>query len=230
MNRNLLLLAGILMMTFTSKAQISEETGTPVFADNFSKGFDSAVWVAEVASEPNSSVYVRNGKLVLDTKGGVTVWLRMPLNNNYTIEYDRTVMLDTGTNDRISDLNQFWAASDPRNANLFTRHGVLESYDSLQLYYVGMGGNTNKTTRFRKYQGNGERTLLQEFTDKTHLLLPNKTYHVKTIVKNGTTSFWIDGELFFYYTDPNPLPPGYFGLRSTKSRQEIDNLVISVLP
>lgn len=222
--------SSLLSLLLCTLASAQTATGPVLFKDDFEKGLDTTKWLAEIVPQPNSSVYVRTGKLFLDTKGGVTVWLNLPLSGNYVIEYDRTVLLDSGVNDRVSDLNQFWVASDIRNTNLFTRNGVLESYDSLQLYYVGMGGNTNKTTRFRKYQGTGERTLLQEYADATHLLQANKTYHVKTIVENGTTSFWIDGERYFSYTDPTPLRKGYFGLRSTKSRQAVDNLVIYALP
>jgi rhamnogalacturonan endolyase len=112
-------------------------------------------------------------------------------------------------------------ARDPHHTNLFTRSGILESYDSLQLYYVGMGGNSNRTTRFRKYEGNGQRTLLQEYTDTAHLLQPNKVYHITIIVKDNTTSFWVDGECYFISNDPALFKEGYFGFRSTKSHQEI---------
>ncbi|MFT3827259.1 MAG: DUF6250 domain-containing protein [Chitinophagaceae bacterium] len=201
-------------------------TGRLLFKDDFRKGIDSNVWKAEVAPQPFSSVYVQQNKLVLDTKGGVTVWLNKLLEGNILIEYDRVVLQDTGRNDRISDLNQFWMATDPRNVNLFTRTGVLEEYDSLQLYYIGMGGNTNSTTRFRKYEGNGERTLLQEYKDSSHLLQPNTNYHIKILVKNGTTCFWVNDVQFFTYADPRPLQKGYFGFRSTKSRQAISEIRI----
>ena len=112
-------------------------------------------------------------------------------------------------------------AGDPHNKNLFTRNGVLESYDSLQLYYVGMGGNSNRTNRFRKYEGNGERRLVGEYTDTAHLLQANKTYHIAIVVKDGATSFWVDGQCYFNYKDPAPLQKGYFGFRSTKSHQEV---------
>jgi rhamnogalacturonan endolyase len=117
-------------------------------------------------------------------------------------------------------------AGDPRNKNLFTRAGVLESYDSLQLYYVGMGGNTNKTTRFRKYEGNGERRLLQEYTDAGHLLQANKVYHIVIIVNRDVTSYWVDGQCYFSLKDPALLTPGYFGFRSTKSHQEITHFKV----
>lgn len=179
-----------------------------------------------MAPQPGSKVHIKDGQLLLDTKGGVTVWLNKKLSGNIRIEYTRKVIIDTGRNDRLSDLNTFWMASDPKNNNLFTRNGVLESYDSLQMYYVGMGGNTNRTTRFRKYQGNGERTLLQEYKDTAHLLRPDKTYKIVIEVKDGVVSYAVNGEKYFEYNDPAVLKEGYFGFRSTKSRQAIDAIWI----
>src|SRR5687768_14374155 len=135
-----------------------------IFSEDFTS-LNKSLWISEIAPQPASSVYLQNGHLVLDTKGGVTVWLNKKLSGNIRIEYTRRVLVDTGRNDRLSDFNTFWMASDPRNPNLFTRNGLLEAYDSLQLYYVGQGGNTNSTTRFRKYEGMGQRTLLQEYKD-----------------------------------------------------------------
>src|SRR5205814_161035 len=179
----------------------NDKKGTLIYSNDFTTNLDTSQWMVELDPAPNSSVYTRNGKLVLDTRKGVTVWLNRLLKGNIRIEYDRTVVLEGGPNDRLSDLNQFWMAEDPRQANLFTRTGVLESYDSLQLYYVGMGGNSNRTNRFIKYDGNGQRTLLQEYTDTAHLLQANKVYHISIIVNNCTTGFWVDGQCFFTFTD-----------------------------
>lgn len=193
-----------------------------IFSDGFESVLDTSIWKTEIAPLPNSAVYVKDGQLFLDTKGGVTVWLKKKLKGNIRIEYSRKAVVDTGANDRLSDLNSFWMATDPGNKNLFTRNGVFEGYDSLRMYYVGMGGNTNKTTRFRKYQGNGEKTLLQEYKDKAHLLEANKEYHITMEVINGTVRYIVNGETFFEYNDPSVLKEGYFGFRSTKSRQSID--------
>lgn len=221
----LLLVMGIMQYEAMAQQQQMDTAallnGTLIYSDNFTNPLDTSRWIVEMAPAPNSSVYTQHGKLVLDTKGGVTVWLNMSLSKNIRIEYDRKVVIAGGVNDRLSDLNNFWMARDPRNKNLFTRNGVLESYDSLQLYYVGMGGNSNRTNRFRKYEGNGERKLLQEYTDPAHLLQANKVYHITIVVKNGVTSFWVDGACYFSYKDPAPLLEGYFGFRSTKSHQEI---------
>lgn len=222
-----IVIAGLfLSMAGYAQQPANIKKGRLLFSDDFSKGLDTNLWKAEIAPLPDSKVFVENGKLILDTKGGVTVWLNKPLKGNFVIEYKRKVIVAGGINDRLSDFNQFWMATDPRNKNLFTRNGVLEAYDSLQLYYVGMGGNTNKTTRFRKYEGNGERKLLQEYADPAHLLEANKEYTIVTVIKNGRTQFFVNNERYFELTDPQPLKEGYFGFRSTKSRQEIDEIKI----
>ena len=216
-----------LLMLLTS-ISYAQTPGKLIYADSFSKPLNAKTWIAEIEPKPNaiSKVYTSNNALIIDTKGGVTVWLNKLLKGNIQIEYDRQVLVDTGKNDRLSDFNQFWMATDPHNANLFTRNGKFEAYDNLQLYYVGMGGNTNKTNRFRKYLVNGTKPIIKEYLDAPHLLKANTVYHIKTIVNKGVTSFWVNGECYFTYTDPQPLISGYFGFRSTWSRQEIKNLKI----
>ncbi len=210
-----------LSLPYTSNAQVPA-AGNLVFSDDFTNPFDSTIWKAEIDPQPVSKVYVSNGSLFLDTKGGVTIWLNKKLSGNIRIEYARTVLVDSGKNDRLSDLNTFWMSTDPKNDNLFTRKGVLETYDSLRMYYVGMGGNTNSTTRFRKYEGNGERTLLKEYKDTAHLLEPNKPYIIAIEIKDQAVRYFVNGELFFEYNDPAVLKEVYFGFRSTKSRQSVD--------
>jgi hypothetical protein len=198
---------------------------TVIYADKpFQNPIDTCLWHIEMDSLPNSSVTVKDGVLDMDTKGGVTVWLKKELTGSYQIEFTRKVIVDNGPNDRLSDMNFFWMATDPRNSNLFTRKGKFEEYDSLLLYYVGIGGNTNTTTRLRRYNGNGERLLLSE--KNQCLLKPNHDYHIKIQVNNGVSSIWLDGDCLFTYTDKAPLAHGYFGFRSTWSHQQISHLKI----
>ncbi|HEY6505750.1 MAG TPA: DUF6250 domain-containing protein [Chitinophagaceae bacterium] len=215
-----------LVLRVTSAYPQHTPKGKLIFSDDFNTTLDSNQWIAEIASQPDSKAYTKDGKLFLDTRGGVTVWLKKKLYGNIRIEAIRTVLVDSSTNARLSDLNTFWMATDPKNNDLFTRNGVLESYDSLQMYYVGMGGNSNSTTRFRKYQGTGERTLLKEFKDSVHLLRPNKRYTIVIEVIGTIVRYSVDGEVYFEYNDPAVLKEGYFGFRSTKSRQAIDNIKI----
>ena len=221
-----MLVSAILLYTQQSTAQAIFKSRV-LFKDNFEKKLDTEKWKVEMVIRPDASVSTVNGKLVIDSPGGVSVWFNRKLSGNISIEYDWKVIVENGKNDRLSDLNQFWMANDPGNENLFTRNGVFEAYDSLRLYYVGMGGNTNTTTRFRKYEGNGTRRLLQEYTDKEHLLKPNYIYHIKILVINRQTSFWVNGERYFEYLDTDPIQEGYFGFRSTWSRHEIDNFKVT---
>lgn len=183
-------------------------------------------FIVETKLSKTAAVKIENGKLIIDVDCGASVWLNKKLSGNYVIEYSRKVIMENGKNDRLSDLNQFWMANDPKNHNLFTREGNFKEYDSLQLYYFGIGGNRNTTTRFRKYLGTGNRELIYDFNEDRFLLQPNNTYKIRTVVYNGTTQVFMDGKEYFSYQDRRPLKKGYFGFRTTESRQEIDDLKI----
>lgn len=201
-----------------------------IFKDSFEQALDTVNWHVELQPSLGSEVKTEKGKLILKTGAGVTVWYKQKLSGNVKISYDRTVVVQGGAMDRLSDLNQFWMASDPAGSQFFQKNGVLESYNDLQLYYVGMGGNSNKTTRFRKYDGKGNRDLIAEYTDAAHLLKANQLYHIDLVVQNGEVSYWVDHEKYFSFHDPDVLKEGYFGFRSTKSNQEISALRIVKLP
>lgn len=196
-----------------------------IFYDDFSGDTISGNWIIEKSNNVSIGASIMNGQLQLDTEGGITVWYKIELKGNILIEYDRTVLMEGGKHDRLSDLNQFWMATDPQQ-KMFKRKGGFREYDSLQMYYVGMGGNYNTTTRMRRYDGSGSLQIVGEYTDSNHLLKPNKKYHIQIKVENGTSDFIVDGETFFSYKDINPLGKGYFAIRSTKSRQVIDNIKI----
>lgn len=211
-------------------AELPAETSRQlIFADDFVARLDPGAWITEIAPEPNSRVSVRDGRLLLDTRGGVTVWLNRRLQGNLLIEFRRQVLVEDGVNDRLSDLNLFWMASDAKGGPPFGRSGVFEAYDDLSLYYMGMGGNHNSSTRLRKY-GGGERRLLQEYGDAAHLLKPNHEYLVQVLVQDGRSQVFVDGRLFFSFSDPDPLRSGYFGLRSTWSRQAVRAVRVWQLP
>lgn len=211
-------------------AQTCSTWGTPgaqLHADDFRAGL--RLWVPEHRPAEGSSVTASQGKLTVDVAGDATVWFKPGLKGDILISYRRKVVMAGGPNDRLSDLNQFWMATDPRNAKLFTRDGTFSQYDALRLYYMGMGGNTNTTTRFRKYDGTGQRVLLTDLADAAHLLQPNREYAIQIAVYQGCTRMLVDGEEYFSYRDPNPLQAGHFGFRTTHSRQEISDFKVHQL-
>lgn len=156
------------------------------------------------------------------TSAGLTLWRRRPMSVPFTLEYEAMVVVRDST-DRLSDLNCFWLASDPSVpdgsvfARLRERNGLFAHASSLQLYYVGYGGNWNTTTRFRRYNGQPQPSLLCEYTDTAHLLRPNEWYHVRIEATASRARYYINEELLFDYADPQPLTHGWFGFRTTWS-------------
>lgn len=201
--------------------------GEVLFSDDFSG--DLSNWLAE-GIQP----VLNKAKMELDTPVGTTVWFKPQLQGDVMIEYDVTAIDKGGPNDRVSDLNCFWMASDPAHPdNLFAagkeRSGIFEKYDNLNLYYAGYGGNTNTTTRFRRYN-NGDRKLLGEFTDTSHLIIPNHKYHIQLICCDNIVEYYRDGERLFFHEDPQPYRSGHFGLRTTQNHLVMDNFrVVRIL-
>jgi hypothetical protein len=189
----------------------------------------AADWLAEFENPSGSHLRVGKDMIEVVASAGATVWYKKQLSGNLIITYNVTVVDSGGRTDRVSDLNAFWMASDPAQANPFTRDGKFPSYDNMDLYYAGVGGHDNTTTRFRRYRHGTDKSILQEYTDKEHLLKGNKTYAVKITVQDGRTAFFIDGVQYFDYVDPKPLTEGYFAFRTTKSRERISNFAIEAL-
>ena len=190
-----------------------------IFSDDF-KNLDQ--WVVE--QRPGGTVEVHDGVMLMRDVDGCTVWFRPKLTAPVSIQYDAVVR----SSGRVSDLNCFWMASDPAQpADLFhpahPRTGAFAEYDALQTYYVGYGGNSNSTTRFRRYLGGGRKPLLPEHDlhDKRVLLEANHLYHLELVAQDGVAKFIRDGEVLFTFHDPQPLREGWFGIRTVNAQIEI---------
>ena len=189
-------------------------------------------WVLELQSE-DSFVGVKNGKLEIDVPKGASIWFKEKLEGNILIEYDAKVIDHNGPNDRVSDLNCFWMATDLRSPeDIFDSarkpSGMFHDYDTLQLYYVGMGGHNNTKTRFRRYDGKGGKPLLPEHDligDKV-LLEANKSYKIKLIAMGNTVQFFRDDELIYDFKDENPYKKGWFGFRTINNHMSVDNFKV----
>jgi rhamnogalacturonan endolyase len=196
--------------------------------DDFKHGLSQ--W--RIESEKPATVTAHDGVLEIDAPAGLTLWWKQKLHGPIAIEYLATVMQDGGVNDRVSDLNCFWMATDPTNPQDFfakLRHGAFPEYNALRTYYVGLGGNDNTTTRFRRYIGDAkERPLLSEndLTDADNLLIPNHQQSIQLIADGGTVAYERDGKRLFTYQDDHPYEEGWFGLRTAHSHIVFRNLLI----
>ena len=111
-------------------------------------------WKIEDASHA-LQIIERADTLELIVPDGLTMWYRQRLTGDYEICYRICMVMQGGKYDRLSDLNCFWAANDPKYPDdLFARSqwrdGIFKNYNTLNLFYVGYGGNDNSTTRFRR--------------------------------------------------------------------------------
>ena len=191
-------------------------------------------WVVESES-PDYHLSFSGDTCELISPKGMTLWRKEKMREGMTVEYDACVCDEGKAGDRLSDLNLFWLASDPAAKDLWQRaswrSGIFTRCYSLQMYYLGYGGNHNTTTRFRRYEGDeagiGDESrrpaVLKEYTDQAHLLKPNHWYHVKIESLMGHTRVFMDGECIVDYCDPQPLHEGWFGFRTTFSRTRIAN-------
>lgn len=191
-------------------------------------------WAVESES-PDYKVTFAGDTVELLAPRGLTLWRKAKMSGDVTIEYDACVVVE-GEGDRLSDLNCFWMASDPKSPDDLMgrsgwRRGIFARCYTLQLYYVGYGGNHNRTTRFRRYDGDEagvtdkskRPAILCEYTDSAHLLRPNHWYHVRLEARGGRVRYFIDGQMLVDYVDPQPLREGWFGFRTTLSRTRVTN-------
>lgn len=205
--------------------------GKLLYSDNFEHGL--AQWRVEM--QQPGTVTAKNGVLDIDVPAGVTVWFKPELHGPVMIQYQATVISAGGPHDRVSDLNSFWMATDPAHpADIFAvpRTGAFAGYNTLDMYYVGLGGNTNRTTRFRRYIGSRTlRPMLPEndISVAKHPemgIVPNRSQTVTLIADGSLIEYYRDGKRIFKYVDAAPYTEGWFGIRTTKNHMQVRNLRI----
>lgn len=218
----------------TQKSQVdySFTKKTLLYQDDFSSN-KIEDWIVELQADSGNFVGINDGALEIDVPKGATVWYKHKLEGDILIEYKATVIDNDGPNDRVSDLNCFWMASDPRNtADLFDSprkaSGKFHDYDTLQLYYVGLGGHDNTKTRFRRYDGKGNKPLLPEHDLEylSDLIVPNKTCKIELVAMGNQVQFFRDGKLVYNFNDEFPYTQGWFGIRTIENHMTIDGFKV----
>ena len=217
-------LAALAAALLAGCATRAERAGLPADVMN-----DFRHW--EVEAEQPARTSLRHGVLDIDSPAGITVWLKHELAGPVRIDFDATAVSAGGPNDQVSDLNVFWMArnSDGMPVGHGKRQGRFAEYDDLLTYYVGLGGNRNTTSRFRRYVGEaGNRPLLpqHDLTDSSALLVPNRRQHVTLIANGRHIEYRRDGAALFVYEDDAPYTRGSFALRTTFSHLRIENVRI----
>ncbi|HEX6636557.1 MAG TPA: DUF6250 domain-containing protein [Steroidobacteraceae bacterium] len=190
------------------------------------------LWVVE--SEQPARVTVRDGAVDIDTPAGLTLWFKPRLEGPVEIEFDAIAVSDGGANDQVSDLNVFWMATNRDGSAPFPgqRSGRFAEYNDLRTYYVGLGGNRNTTSRFRRYIGDPvQRPLLPEhdLTACEALLVPNQKQTITLIADRNAIEYKRNGRTLFRLDDPVPYTQGWFALRTTWSHLRISHLRVHAL-
>jgi len=202
-------------------------------ADSFRRD-DLSRWSVE--AEPSARITAKKGVLDIDAADGVTLWYTRPLTGPVAIDYDVMAVQASGPHDAVSDVNAFWMAHDPAvpggSVLARPRDGRFASYDGLETYYVGIGGNRNTTTRMRRYVGRaGDRPLLPQHDrrDPAAMLVPNRWTHIRLIASGREIAVERDGVRLFTLDDAAPYRRGWFGLRTTRSHLRVRSLRITTL-
>jgi hypothetical protein len=193
-------------------------------------------WTVEAEAGDAASVRAIGKTIDIDTPEGLSLWWNAPIDGPVAIEYDVMAVSEGGPNDAVSDVNAFWMATDPAAPGgsplLYGRSGAFADYDTLQTYYVGIGGNRNGTTRMRRYVGEaGNRPILPQHdrSDPDALLQPNRWTSVRLTADGGTVTVAYDGKPLFTMQDDQPYESGWFAIRTTKSHLRIRNVRITPL-
>ena len=204
----------------------------PLHQDDFRHGLDN--W--HIEAEQPGRISAARGVLDIDVPAGVTLWFKPRLAGPLSISFEATAVAEGGANDHVSDLNVFWMASNRDGTEpVFAkpRSGAFAEYNDLLTYYVGLGGNRNTTTRFRRYIGDPvQRPLLPEHSlgSPEVLLVPNRKQTITLIADRNTIEYIRDGVTLFRVDDRAPYTHGWFALRTTQNHLRVERLRIEPRP
>ena len=202
-------------------------SGNLLYADDFR---NISQWVVE--SEQPASVTTHAGVLDIDSPAGLTLWFKPKLEGPLEIVFEAKAVDAGGPNDQVSDLNVFWMAHNNDGVEPIyskPRRGRFAEYNDMLTYYVGLGGNRNTTTRFRRYIGDPQlRPLLREhdLAAPALMLIPNEPQSFRLVANGRTIEYWRDGDRLFQFQDDAPYTAGWFALRTTWSHLQIRKLRI----
>jgi hypothetical protein len=232
LNRTLnVVCATLLALLSLPGAAAPPKLGTLLHSDDFKSGLGQ--WRIETAQP--GKISASDGVLDIDVPAGTTLWFTPELGSPVAIVFEATAVSAGGPNDRVSDLNVFWMAQNREGLKpvfAHSRNGEFAEYNDLKTYYVGLGGNSNTTTRFRRYIGDKDsRPLLPEhdLASPDVLLKPNTRQTIMLVADSRRIEYWRDGRRLIAFDDPQPYEHGWFALRTVQSHLRIEKLRIYAL-
>lgn len=195
--------------------------------EDFSRGM-SDWW-----TEGGAGVRVEGGRLRVSADnpavpgGGVaTVWHRARHGDDFTIDVDAHVV---SSSLQANNINLFLSYTDPSGAGLeesrdARRLAEYPFYHRLRGYIITFlndteAGHGMARVRIRRNPGFG---LLAE-TYAYHCRA-GRTYHLHVSKRGGAIRFSVDGKELLTAVDPEPLPGGWFGLRTFRTDLWWDNV------
>ncbi|MFH4968326.1 DUF6250 domain-containing protein [Gaetbulibacter sp. M240] len=203
---------------------------------NFDDLADANLFEAETEVN-DQEVSIKDEALDIDAIKGATVWFKKKLEAPVKIEYTAELIAKGGNNDRVSDLNCFFMALDPKcPSDIFScpdslRTGRFSDYHRLRTYYVGYGGHDNSTIRMRRYKGyTKERPVLPEHDlGEPHAIEANLPIHVEISVVENKIIYAHDGDTIFTMVDKLPYHEGWFAFRTVRNHMKISQFKVTQL-
>ena len=177
--------------------------------ETFDEGSLSGRWVVE----GNSEVKVADGRLwvrdILPESGNVaTIWFRPELPRDVIVRFRAQAVPPEEEN--AANLNLFLHARELDGSPLrFGRSGAYKEYHEIPNYIVTfVGGFRPGWSRARRDPGFN---LLHEADVRSEV---GQEYEIAVTALNGRVRYYVDGRRLHDVQDPEPLPGGWFGLRT----------------
>jgi len=161
-----------------------------------------------------------------------TVWRRGVQPRNFELELDARVVSSVPN---VNNINLFFGYGDPSGVPMEKSAGSRQSaayglYHQLNGYIITFLNDTDAGSgkaRVRIRRNPGFKLLAETFT---YHCRAGVTYHLKVVKNGGDIRFSVDGSELLRASDPEPLGPGYFGLRTFRTWLWWDNIRLRPLP
>jgi hypothetical protein len=192
-----------------------------------------------LVGEGGERVWVEDGRLQMKADpaegaaGAVaTAWRRGVQPGNFELELDARVVSSVPN---VNNINLFFGYGDPSGVPLEESAGSRQSaayglYHQLDGYIITFLNDTetgNGKARVRIRRNPGFKLLAETFA---YHCRAGVTYHLKVVKSGGDIRFSVDGSELLRAHDPEPLGPGYFGLRTFRTWLWWDNIRLRPLP